>query len=44
MNHRSLAFRLGAWYTLLLSATFVVVGAGTFMACSNICGRTCGIP
>ncbi len=30
MNHRSLAFRLGAWYTLLLSATFVVVGAGTF--------------
>jgi heavy metal sensor kinase len=30
MNHRSLAFRLGAWYTLLLSATFVLVGAGTF--------------
>ena len=30
MNHRSLAFRLGAWYTLLLSATFVLVAAGTF--------------
>ena len=30
MNHRSLAFRLGAWYTLLLSATFVLVGAGTY--------------
>jgi heavy metal sensor kinase len=30
MNHRSLAFRLGAWYTLLLSATFVLVGTGTF--------------
>jgi heavy metal sensor kinase len=30
MNHRSLAFRLGAWYTLLLSATFVLVGIGTF--------------
>ena len=32
MNHRSLVFRLGAWYTLLLSATFVLVGAGTFYA------------
>jgi heavy metal sensor kinase len=30
MNHRSLAFRLGAWYTLLLGATFVLVGAATF--------------
>lgn len=30
MNYRSLAFRLGAWYTLLLSATFILVGAGTF--------------
>jgi heavy metal sensor kinase len=30
MNHRSLAFRLGAWYTLLLSATFVLVGTVTF--------------
>lgn len=30
MNHRSLAFRLGAWYTLLLSAIFILVGAGTF--------------
>ena len=30
MNHRSLAFRLGAWYTLLLSATFALVGTGTF--------------
>ena len=30
MNYRSLPFRLGAWYTLLLSATFVLVGAGTF--------------
>jgi heavy metal sensor kinase len=30
MNHRSLAFRLGAWYTLLLGATFVLVGTATF--------------
>ncbi len=30
MNHRSLAFRLGAWYTLLLSAVFVLVGTGVF--------------
>jgi len=30
MNHRSLAFRLGAWYTLLLSVTFVLVGTGTY--------------
>ncbi len=30
MNHRSLPFRLGAWYTLLLSATFILVGTGTF--------------
>ncbi len=30
MNHRSLAFRLGAWYTLLLSATFALVGTATF--------------
>jgi heavy metal sensor kinase len=30
MNHRSLAFRLGAWYTLLLGTTFVFVGTGTF--------------
>jgi len=30
MNHRSLPFRLGAWYTLLLSATFVLVGTVTF--------------
>jgi heavy metal sensor kinase len=30
MNHRSLAFRLGAWYALLLSATFALVGTGTF--------------
>jgi len=30
MNHRSLAFRLGAWYTLLLSATFALVGTVTF--------------
>ncbi len=29
MNHRSLAFRLGAWYTLLLSVAFALVGAGT---------------
>jgi heavy metal sensor kinase len=29
MNHRSLAFRLGAWYTLLVAATFVLVGAVT---------------
>jgi heavy metal sensor kinase len=28
MNHRSLAFRLAAWYALLLSATFALVGAG----------------
>ncbi len=30
MNHRSLAFRLGLWYTLLLSATFMLVAAATF--------------
>jgi heavy metal sensor kinase len=30
MNHRSLPFRLGAWYTLLLSGIFVLVGTGTF--------------
>jgi heavy metal sensor kinase len=30
MNHRSLAFRLGAWYTLLVSAAFALVGTGTF--------------
>jgi heavy metal sensor kinase len=30
MNWRSLAFRLGAWYTLLLGATFVLLGTGTF--------------
>ena len=30
MNHRSLPFRLGAWYTLLLSAAFVLVATGTF--------------
>jgi heavy metal sensor kinase len=28
MNHRSLAFRLAVWYTLLLSVTFALVGAG----------------
>ena len=32
MNPRSLVFRLGAWYTLLLSATFILVGTGTFFA------------
>jgi heavy metal sensor kinase len=30
MNHRSLAFRLGAWYTMLLAAIFVLLGAATF--------------
>jgi heavy metal sensor kinase len=30
MNYRSLAFRLGALYTLLLSAIFALVGTGTF--------------
>jgi signal transduction histidine kinase len=30
MNHRSLAFRLGVWYTLLLSATFALVGTAAF--------------
>jgi len=30
MNHRSLVFRLGALYTLLVSATFLLVGTGTF--------------
>lgn len=30
MNLRSLSFRLGAWYTLLLSGAFVLVGTGTF--------------
>ncbi len=31
MNPRSLSFRLGAWYTLLLGVTFVLVGGGTFL-------------
>ena len=30
MNPRSLAFRLGAWYTLLLSITFALVSTATF--------------
>ncbi len=30
MNPRSLAFRLTAWYTLLLGATFILVAAATF--------------
>ncbi len=30
MNHRSLVFRLGAWYTLLLGVTFILVGVATF--------------
>jgi heavy metal sensor kinase len=30
MNHRSLAFRLGVWYALLLSASFTLVGVGLF--------------
>lgn len=30
MNHRSLAFRLALWYTLLLGATFALVGTGMF--------------
>jgi heavy metal sensor kinase len=30
MNHRSLAFRLGAWYTLLLGGAFVLLGLATF--------------
>ncbi len=36
MNHRSLAFRLGAWYTLILSAAFVLVGAGTFIGLQHL--------
>jgi heavy metal sensor kinase len=30
MNTRSLEFRLGAWYALLLGVTFICVGAGAF--------------
>jgi heavy metal sensor kinase len=30
MNHRSLAFRLAAWYALLLSGTYALVGAGMY--------------
>jgi len=30
MNHRSLAFRLAVWYTLLMSAAFALVGTGIF--------------
>jgi heavy metal sensor kinase len=30
MNTRSLEFRLGAWYALLISITFICVGAGAF--------------
>ena len=29
MNYRSLAFRLAAWYAVLIGATFALVGAGT---------------
>ncbi len=32
MNTRSLEFRLGAWYALLISVTFICVGAGAFYA------------
>ena len=31
MNHRSLPFRLGALYTLLMGGTFIVVGATIFL-------------
>ena len=30
MNHRSLAFRLAVWYTLLMSVAFALVGTGTY--------------
>ena len=30
MNTRSLEFRLGAWYALLIGITFICVGAGAF--------------
>lgn len=30
MNTRSLEFRLGAWYAILISVTFICVGAGAF--------------
>ena len=30
MNSRSLVFRLGAWYTVLLGTTFILVGTATF--------------
>jgi heavy metal sensor kinase len=35
MNHRSLAFRLAAWYALILGATFVVVGTVAFYGLEN---------
>jgi len=30
ISHRSLAFRLAAWYALLLSVTFSLVGVGLY--------------
>jgi heavy metal sensor kinase len=35
MNHRSLAFRLAAWYALILGATFAVVGTVAFLGLEN---------
>ena len=35
MNSRSLAFRLGAWYTLLLGAAFVFLGAATYFGLNH---------
>jgi heavy metal sensor kinase len=35
VNPRSLAFRLAAWYALILSATFAVVGTGIFFGLSQ---------
>ena len=44
MNPRSLVFRLGAWYTLLLSATFILVGTALFLPCNIISDRVCVTP
>jgi heavy metal sensor kinase len=35
VNPRSLAFRLSAWYALILSATFTIVGIGVFYGLSQ---------
>ena len=42
MNHRSLAFRLAAWYALLMSATFALVGTGMYYGLTQYVGSSLG--